>query len=76
MTQNLKVPQIGQSLKTPTLHYQGFTTLPDSQILFFMRTYALSENEELKEYQFFIIDEYQDFNQAEENLIRELTTKW
>ena len=38
-------------------------------------TYALSENEELKEYQFFIIDEYQDFNQAEENLIGELTTR-
>jgi superfamily I DNA/RNA helicase len=36
-------------------------------------TQALSENAELKEYQFFIIDEYQDFNEAEDELIVELT---
>lgn len=35
---------------------------------------ALSENRSLKEHHFFIIDEYQDFNKAEEDLILALTS--
>lgn len=35
---------------------------------------ALSENAALKEHEYFIIDEFQDFNKAEEMLINELTS--
>jgi superfamily I DNA/RNA helicase len=38
-------------------------------------TLVLQENPARKEYQFFIIDEYQDFNEAEEELIRTLTSE-
>jgi superfamily I DNA/RNA helicase len=34
---------------------------------------ALAENPELKKHQFFIFDEYQDFNTSEENLLNQLT---
>lgn len=37
-------------------------------------TIALAENPDLKEHELFIIDEYQDFNAAEDDLIEELTT--
>ncbi len=36
---------------------------------------ALTENPELNEHDYFIIDEYQDFNQAEEDLIKTLSKK-
>ncbi len=36
---------------------------------------ALSENATLKEHEYFIIDEFQDFNKAEEKLINELTSE-
>lgn len=36
---------------------------------------ALSENTNLDEHEYFIVDEFQDFNQAEEMLIRELISK-
>lgn len=34
---------------------------------------ALAENPDLNEHQFFIFDEYQDFNAAEENLLEQIT---
>jgi len=36
---------------------------------------ALAENPDLNEHQFFIFDEYQDFNPAEENLLEQITQK-
>lgn len=36
-------------------------------------TDALAENQKLNEHQFFIIDEYQDFNAAEEGLLEQIT---
>jgi superfamily I DNA/RNA helicase len=36
-------------------------------------TIALAENKKLNEHHFFIIDEYQDFNAAEEELLEEIT---
>ncbi|MGH9966814.1 MAG: UvrD-helicase domain-containing protein [Pyrinomonadaceae bacterium] len=36
---------------------------------------ALHENPSLKDHQLFIVDEYQDFNEAEEKLIQELTSE-
>lgn len=41
--------------------------------LIILATCALAENPELNEHHFFIVDEYQDFNQAEELFIKELT---
>ena len=52
------------------LAYYNAICFPDMVML---ATTALEENPELIEENFFILDEYQDFNQAEENLVAKIT---